>query len=184
MADTKYSVSLNEGFYVGGHEFRRNERINGNDIIECLESILEKAMTLSNYRNCTPFAKKTAWCPINSTKLVDNVDYRGNVGRVKISMHNAACINIRGSWGGLAQSDSHVSPGVGVEVTFLCLEGATDADMAALMNHLHKIGYNISWDGRKPSDILWSSGILGHGRRATDPDSEVVFMVEPDIKAA
>ena len=180
MADNKYSALLSEGFNVGGKSFRRNYRAEGDNIVARLQEILEESMILSNHHDATPFAKSTKWCPVNKSKLVDEIDYRGNVGRVKFDMHNATCINIRGSWGGLAQSKSHVSPGASFEITFICTKGATDVDMAALVNHLHKIGYNISWDGRKPSDILWSSGILGHGRKATGPDPKAVFLIEPD----
>ena len=180
---SKYIATLRESFNIGGFAFGNGGRVECDDIIACLEAIMEKSHTLSPYRHNSPFAKTMKWTS-DGNKLVDREDYTGNTRSITFSMHNGSCIDIRGHWAGKAQSPSHNAPYMGLDLTFICAQTATDADMAALMNYFHDRDYNISWNGKKPSDILWSSGVLGHGRKATSPDTEVEFKVTPYKRTA
>jgi hypothetical protein len=179
----KYIATLRESFNIGGFAFGNGGRVEGDNIIETLEAIMEESHTISPYRHNSCFAKTSIWSSTGN-QLVDREDYSGNTRSITFSMHNGSCIDIRGHWSGKAQSDKHVAPFISLDLTFICVQTATDADMAVLMNYFHDRDYNVSWDGKKPSDILWSSGVLGHGRKATSPDSEVEFKVTPYKRTA
>ena len=174
---SKYIAHLKERFNIGGFAFTNSRRAESHDIIKCLEAIMEESHTISPYRHNSCFAKTSIWTATGGKLVVDRKDYRGKVRALRFSMHNGACIDIRGEWGSLAQSDNHIAAFAHLDLTFICTATATDADMAALMNYFYDRDYNINWDGRKPSDILWSSGVLGHGRKATGHQPEVVFKV-------
>jgi hypothetical protein len=142
----KYSVTLREDLYLGGMTFCNQARADGDTIVKALQAIQSKSQTFAN-RWSSPFAKAK-----HGGEYETRFDYRGLPGFLTMDQHNPAVLTFRGRWGGEAQSDRHVSPGISSE---LCFQGPTghclsDMDCYHLLTYFYINHFNVYYD-RLPS---------------------------------
>ena len=142
----KYSVMLREDIYLGGMTFGNHNRAEGDTIVEALKAIQKISQTFAN-RWTSPFAKAKY-----GDEYKTRFDYRGLPGYLKMDQHNPAVLTFRGNWGGEAQSDSHVSPGISSELCFQgpIGHGIKDTDVYQLLTYFYVNHFNVYYD-RLPS---------------------------------
>jgi len=142
----KYSVMLREAIYIGGHQFEQRHRADGDTIVEALKAIQSKTLTVAN-RWSSPFAKAKY-----GDEYKVQFDYQGQPGYLKMDQHNPAVLTFKGYWGGEAQSDSHVSPSINVELCFQgpIGHGIKDTDVYQLLTYFYVNHFNVYYD-RLPS---------------------------------
>ena len=144
----KYSVMLREDLYLGGMTFCNQAQAEGDTIVEALQAIQSKSQTFVNQWS-SPFAKAFYG---EKRGYETRFDYRGLPGYLTMDQHNPAVLTFRGRWGGEAQSDKHVSPGISSE---LCFQGPTghclsDMDCYHLLTYFYVNHFNVYYD-RLPS---------------------------------
>ena len=166
--ENKYSVLLREDIYIGGMHFGNQNRAEGDTIVEALEAIQKKSQTFAN-RWSSPFGKEKY-----RDEYITRFDYRGLPGYLKMDQHNPAVLTFRGNWGGNAQSDNHVSPGISSE---LCFQGPTghclsDMDCYHLLTHFYVNHFNVYYD-RLPSRRSF------YGERNTDKKNDAAGLSFP-----
>ena len=150
MSKNQYTASIRETVYLAGMQFIRQDRVEGDTIVEALQAIMKKSQTIAN-RWSSPFAKAKY-----GDEYRVQFDYRGLPGHLKLDQHNPAVLTLRGSWGGEAQSDQHVAPSIVTDVTFQGPIGHCLSDMDAyhLLTYLYVNHFNVYYD-RLPSDRIF-----------------------------
>ena len=166
----KYSVLLREDIYIGGMTFGNHNSAEGDTIVETLQAIQKKSQTFANQWS-SPFAKAFYG---EKRGYETRFDYRGLPGYLKMDQHNPAVLTFRGRWGGEAQSDKHVSPGISSE---LCFQGPTghcisDMDCYHLLTYFYVNHFNVYYD-RLPSKRVF------YRERNTDKKDDAGCMVFP-----
>ena len=160
MSKKQYRVNFTERIYIGGMDFTNGGQIGADTIIECLEYVAKHAMTMSSF-DCGAYS---AWTKKKECgKYIDRLDYRGDVGMLAMDQHNPAVLTLRGSFGGLAQSDKHVSPSIGIDICFGAPSGSgiTDLDAYHVLTWLYTRNYNVYYR-RLPSDRAFYREINVH----------------------
>ena len=163
-----YNFSGSETILIGGFNtahggFGRRFRSESDNLVSALEAIVDQTMMLSTIRAFTPFTKKMV-----DGKLIDRKDYTDTTRKIEFSMYNPCCTRISGTWRDRAQSSRHLAPSISFSIVMRTKSATTDKDFADLINWFYDIGYNINWDGSKPSDKIWSHGLIGAIKRDRD----------------
>ena len=142
----KYAVMLREDIYIGGMKFGNLRRSEGDTILFALKNIQSKSQTVSN-RWTSPYAKSQ-----HGDEYRTRFDYRGLPGYLKMDQHNPAVLTFRGQWGGKAQSENHISPGITTELSFQgpCGHRITDLDCYHLLTYFYVNHFNVYYE-RLPS---------------------------------
>ena len=166
----QYSVSLREDIYIGGMQFCNQDRAKGDTIVEALQAIQKKSQTFANQWS-SPFAKAFYG---KKRGYETRFDYRGRPGYLKMDQHNPAVLTFKGYWGGKAQSDNCISPGISSELCFggpigHCL---SDMDCYHLLTYFYVKHFNVYYD-RLPSKRLF------YRERNTNKKNDAEGMVFP-----
>tara|TARA_R110001583_G_scaffold4172_4_gene24599 strand:- start:2403 stop:2942 length:540 start_codon:yes stop_codon:yes gene_type:complete len=151
--DPVYRVSFTERWNIADNKFSHSGRHAASTIIECLESIAVQAMTMSHHDDGaygTWTKKKT------NGEYVNRIDYRDEIGHLKMDQHNPAVLTLKGHWGGIAQSDNHVAAYISIDICFGAPmgEGITDLDAYQILTWLYVRNYNVMYE-QLPGKRYW-----------------------------
>ncbi len=139
-----YRVHFTERFNIGGMAFSRQGRHGAKTIVECLESVATQAMSMSDFES----GSYSAWSKTKKNgKFIDRLDYRGVAGHLVMDQHNPAVLTLNGHFGGKAQSDSHISPYISIDICFGAPIGLgiTDLDTYHILTWLYARNYNVKY---------------------------------------